>query len=282
MYIKEAERIKYKEYYVDVTYMDKNKRLMIIMSVVLLAAVFSVTRFFGLVNKDKKTNKQHSSQDEKSNKENNKEEIVIVLDAGHGGIDPGKVGVNGQLEKDINLQIVLKLKEVLEKDETLKATVVLTRSDDTGNYKESDTHKKRADMKKRIEIVEEASPDLLISIHQNSYISSNVKGAQVFYYEKSEKGKTLANKIQGCLVKELADENKGRVEKANDNYFLITNVECPAVIVECGFLSNEDEAKLLSDDTYQDKIAKTIVDGIREYLGNIYKNTNRHLLFRVL
>ena len=70
MYIKEAERIKYKEYYVDVTYMDKNKRLMIIMSVVLLAAVFSVTRFFGLVNKDKKTNKQHSSQDEKSNKEN--------------------------------------------------------------------------------------------------------------------------------------------------------------------------------------------------------------------
>lgn len=266
MYIKVAERIKYKEQYVDVTYMDKNKRLMVIMSVVLLAAVFSVTRFFGLVNKDKKTNKQHSSQDEKSNKENNKEEIVIVLDAGHGGIDPGKVGVNGQLEKDINLQIVLKLKEVLEKDETLKATVVLTRSDDTGNYKESDTHKKRADMKKRIEIVEEASPDLLISIHQNSYISSNVKGAQVFYYEKSEKGKTLANKIQGCLVKELADENKGRVEKANDNYFLITNVECPAVIVECGFLSNEDEAKLLSDDTYQDKIAKTIVDGIREYL----------------
>ena len=266
MYIKMDEGIKYKEHYVDVTYMDKNKRLMTIMSVVLLAAVFAVTRFFGLANKDEKTNKQYSSQDEKSSKENNKEEIVIALDAGHGGIDPGKVGVNGQLEKDINLQIVLKLKEALEKDETLNVTVVLTRSDDTGHYKESDSNKKRADMKKRIEIVEDASPALLISIHQNSYLSSNVKGAQVFYYEKSEKGKGLANKIQGCLVKELAEENKGRVEKANDNYFLIMNVTCPAVIVECGFLSNEDEAKLLSDNAYQDKIAKIIVDGIREYL----------------
>ena len=76
----------------------------------------------------------------------------------------------------------------------------------------------------------------------------------------------LANKIQGSLVKELAEENKGRVEKANDNYYLIMNVKCPSVIVECGFLSNESEAKLLGDSAYQEKIAKAIVDGIREYL----------------
>ena len=247
--------------------MDKNKRLIIIMSVVLLMSVFAVTRFFGFVGKDKIKKEIHSGEeDSKNNDKSESEKLVIVLDAGHGGIDPGKVGVNGQLEKDINLQIVLKLKDMLEADQELKATVVLTRSDDEGHYNETDSNKKRADMKKRIEIVEEVSPDMLVSIHQNSYLSSNVRGAQVFYYEKSENGKLLAGKIQGCLVRELAEENKGRVEKANDNYFLITNVTCPAVIVECGFLSNEEEAKLLSDSTYQDKIAKTIVDGIREYL----------------
>ena len=249
--------------------MDKNKRLILIMSVVLLISVFAVTRFFGYTIKDKTKNEMYSGEDEKNindNVKNDSEKLVIVLDAGHGGIDPGKVGVNGQLEKDINLQIVLKLKDMLEADKELKATVILTRSDDLGHYKDTDSNKKRADMKKRIEIVEEATPDMLISIHQNSYLSSNVRGAQVFYYEKSEKGKLLAGKIQGCLVRELAEENKGRVEKANDNYFLITNVTCPAVIVECGFLSNEEEAKLLTDSAYQDKIAKTIVDGIREYL----------------
>ena len=242
--------------------MDKNRRLIIIMSMVLLAAVFAVSRFFGFDGKDKINKDEVSSGEE----EKDGKKIVIVLDAGHGGVDPGKVGVKGELEKDINLQIVMKLKEELEKDDDLNVEVILTRTDDTGHYKESDSNKKRADMKKRIEIIEEAAPDFVISIHQNSYHSSKVMGAQVFYYEKSAKGKVLAGKIQGCLVKELAGENKGRVEKANDNYYLITNVECPAVIVECGFLSNEDEAKQLVDDDYQGKIAKTIVDGIKEYL----------------
>ena len=244
-----------------------SKRLIIIMSVVLLVSVFAVTRFFasnesGDKEKSDGKNKINSTKDDKDNDGKR----IIVLDAGHGGVDPGKVGVDGQLEKDINLQIVIKVKEVLEKDKELNVKVVLTRSDDTGYYKESDTNKKKADMKKRCEIIENTSPELVVSIHQNSYHSSSVKGAQVFYYEKSDKGRMLANKIQGSLVKELAEENKGRVEKANDNYYLIMNVKCPAVIVECGFLSNESEAKLLGDSAYQEKIAKAIVDGIREYL----------------
>ena len=88
----------------------------------------------------------------------------------------------------------------------------------------------------------------------------------MFYYEKSEKGKALANKIQTRLVESLSEGKKGRVEKANDNYYLILNVKCPAVIVECGFLSNEDEARLLGDDEYQKKITKAIIEGIRDYL----------------
>ena len=238
------------------------------MSVILLVTVYAVTRFFGLINKeDSETNKKYGEEQEKKNDVEDDEEIItIVLDAGHGGVDPGKVGLNGLLEKDINLQIVMKLKEALEKDETMSVKVVLTRDEDMGHYDESDSNKKRADMNKRCEIINKVSPDLVISIHQNSYHSASVKGAQVFYYEKSEKGKILANKIQGSLVKELAGGDKGRVEKANDNYYLILNVNCPAVIVECGFLSNEAESKLLGDSVYQDKITKAITDGIREYL----------------
>lgn len=247
--------------------MTKNKKMIIIMSVVLLGAVYLASRFFAC--SDKTDNEKESIKkiiNEKNDDKHNDGQKVIVLDAGHGGVDPGKVGVDGQLEKDINLQIVVKLKEILEKDKDLNVKVVLTRTDDTGHYKDSDSNKKKADMKKRCEIIENTSPELVVSIHQNSYHSSSVKGAQVFYYEKSDKGRMLANKIQGSLVKELAEENKGRVEKANDNYYLILNVKCPAVIVECGFLSNESEAKLLGDSAYQEKIAKAIVDGIREYL----------------
>ena len=247
--------------------MGKNRKLIIIMSVILLAAVYAVSRFFALNDEsNKEKRKQEESRNLKDDSDMGDGKRVIALDAGHGGVDPGKVGINGELEKDINLQIVFKLKEILEKDKELNVKVVLTRSDDTGHYKESDTNKKRVDMEKRCEIIESVSPELVISIHQNSYHSSSVRGAQVFYYEDSENGKKLANKIQNHLVKELAEENKGRVEKANDNYYLIMNVKCPAVIVECGFLSNEGEAKLLADDAYQEKIAKTIVDGMKEYL----------------
>ena len=107
---------------------------------------------------------------------------------------------------------------------------------------------------------------MVISIHQNSYHSSKVRGAQVFYYKESKSGRLLAEKIQASLVKELSEGNKGRVEKANDNYYLIMNVKSPAVIVECGFLSNPEESKLLTDESYQDKIVKAIVEGIRDYL----------------
>ena len=234
------------------------------MSVVLLVTVFLVTRFFGVDNK--KQNEKKTKSPDVMTLEEDKDRVVIVLDAGHGGRDPGKVGVAGQLEKDINLQIVMKLKEALENDTEINAKVVLTRSDDMGHYKEGTVNKKSEDMKKRCEIIEEAEPDLVVSIHQNSYHSSSVKGAQVFYYEKSEKGKVLANKIQTQLVASLSDGNKGRVEKANDNYYLIMNVKSPAVIVECGFLSNEEEAKLLEDAEYQNKLTKAIVDGIRDYL----------------
>ena len=187
---------------------------------------------------------------------------VVVLDAGHGGMDPGKVGVDGTLEKDINLSLVYKLKNMLE---AADVSVILTRETDEGLYQESDTNKKRADMRARCQLIEAEKPDLTVSIHQNSYHEESVKGAQVFYYEKSEEGQRLAQILQMGFDRVLGEENT-RQAKANDQYYLLLNTSCPMVIVECGFLSNWEEAAKLSDEGYQEKLAWAIHLGILQYL----------------
>lgn len=191
------------------------------------------------------------------------ERPVVVIDAGHGGNDPGKVGVDGSLEKDINLQIAERLKWYLEQSDV---DVVMTRESDMGLYEEGDSRKKMADMRKRCEIIEESKADLVVSIHQNSYHEENVSGGQVFYYKSSEKGKKLAEILQKRFTYVLGDENR-RLAKANGNYYLLLHVKCPIVIAECGFLSNRKEALLLQDKDYQDRMAWTLHMGILEYLN---------------
>ncbi len=192
-----------------------------------------------------------------------KETPVVVVDAGHGGTDPGKVGVDGSLEKDINLAVAERLKTYLEQDDV---KVIMTRETDTGLYSEADSRKKMADMKKRCEIIEESGADLVVSIHQNSYHEESVSGGQVFYYRDSSKGKALAEILQDRFDYVLGDQNR-RLPKANGNYYLLLHVKCPIVIVECGFLSNRKEAALLNSGEYQDKLAYTIHMGIMEYLN---------------
>lgn len=192
-----------------------------------------------------------------------KEKPVVVIDAGHGGTDPGKVGVDGSLEKDINLAVAERLKTYLEQDDV---KVVMTRETDTGLYSDTDSRKKMADMKKRCELIEESSADLVVSIHQNSYHEESVSGGQVFYYRDSAKGKALAEILQERFDYVLGDQNR-RLPKANGNYYLLLHVKCPIVIVECGFLSNRKEAALLNSWEYQDKLAYTIHMGIMEYLN---------------
>lgn len=193
--------------------------------------------------------------------ENKKAKHVVLLDPGHGGVDPGKVSVTGTTEKELNLQIAEKVRKLLEKKDY---TVIMTREDDSGLYQESDTNKKTADMKKRCLLAQECQADILVSIHQNSYSSQGVKGAQVFYYSGSEEGKKLAEQLQQCF-REMVDSENGREAKENDSYYILLNVECPAVIAECGFLSNYEEAELLEQESYQEKVAKAIVHGICLY-----------------
>lgn len=192
-----------------------------------------------------------------------KKKYIVCVDPGHGGTDPGKVGINGQLEKDINLAIAKKLKTYLEASDV---TVVLTRDKDMGLYSSGDAHKKMADMRKRCQLVEEVKPDLVISIHQNSYHEEAIRGGQVFYYKTSVRGKKLAQILQERFDYVLGDANK-RQAKANDNYYLLLHVKEPIIIAECGFLSNWEEAEKLETKEYQDRLAWTLHMGIMEYLN---------------
>lgn len=191
------------------------------------------------------------------------EKPCVVIDAGHGGFDPGKVGINGAQEKDVNLSIALKLKQFLEAGDI---TVVLTREAEEGLYDADDSNKKVQDMKRRVALIEETSPVLTVSIHQNSYPEEYVHGAQVFYYETSAEGKRLAEAIQKRLVEDVDPENKRQI-KANDSYYLLKKTPTPIVIVECGFLSNQEEAEKLCTDLYQEKLAWSIHLGILQYLN---------------
>lgn len=187
----------------------------------------------------------------------------VVIDAGHGGDDPGKIGINGAKEKDVNLSIARRVKDYLEKEDI---RVVMTRETEDGLYDADASHKKVQDMKRRIAVIEETAPDLAVSIHQNSYPEEYVHGAQVFYYEGSMEGQELAEKIQKRLI-EGADSGNKRQIKANSSYYLLKKTKIPIVIVECGFLSNRTEAEALCSDEYQDRIAWEITLGILQYLN---------------
>ena len=130
----------------------------------------------------------------------------------------------------------------------------MTRETEDGLYDADASHKKVQDMKRRIAIIEETAPDLTVSIHQNRYPEEYVHGAQVFYYEGSVEGQELADKIQKRLI-EGADPGNKRQIKANSSYYLLKKTKIPIVIVECGFLSNWAEAKLLQEESYQSQIA---------------------------
>ncbi len=186
---------------------------------------------------------------------------LIVVDAGHGGFDPGKVGTAGTLEKDINLLIALKLQKVLE-DSGYR--VIMTRDTDTELCDAGATRKKAEDLKTRVGIINENKPALAVSIHQNSY-SAGTKGAQVFYYQNSEESHKFATVLQETVKEQLKDGNH-RVEKGNNSYYMLKKTDGVFAIIECGFLSNPQEEVLLNSDDYQQKMAEAIAEGIEVYL----------------
>lgn len=188
---------------------------------------------------------------------------TVVIDSGHGGSDPGKVGINEVLEKDVNLKIA----KIVEKELKKKGyKVVMTRKEDQMLADESSGNAKIKDMKARVDLINKTAPGLAVSIHQNSYHEETIHGAQVFYYSHSEEGLAAAKLMQQSLLG--ADSENTRQEKANDTYYLLRRTQVPTIIVECGFLSNQREAALLAGKEYQQKIAEAITEGIDGYLKN--------------
>lgn len=186
-----------------------------------------------------------------------KEKQVVVIDAGHGGFDSGKVGVNQALEKDLNLQIANKVKTMLEKQ---GIKVFMTRKDEN-----SLAGTKVEDMKTRVSIINEEKPSLAVSIHQNSYTQESIHGAQVFYFTHSKEGEKSAKIMQDALL--AADPENTRQAKANDTYYMLKKTNSPVIIVECGFLSNRAEADKLTTEEYQNALTEAICKGVQDYLS---------------
>ena len=188
---------------------------------------------------------------------------LILVDAGHGGSDPGMIGVGGLEEKGINLSISLLLRDTLEKS---GYSVIMTREEDKGLYDSSAANKKAQDMQRRIAMIREYAPVLSVSIHQNSYQDEGVHGPQVFYYESSVEGKKLAEAVQSSL-NDLLEVDRPRKVKGNTSYYLLKRSSGTLVIVECGFLTNPEEAQKLQTKEYQEKVAAAVSEGIRTYLN---------------
>lgn len=182
---------------------------------------------------------------------------TVVIDAGHGGSDPGKVGVNDALEKDINLEIARKVKKLLEKK---GIHVIMTRKEDKALGDGQRGSQKVQDMRERVKLINKNKPELAVSIHQNSFHQADVHGAQVFYFKHSAEGEKYAGIMQEVL--RTVDQGNTKQPKADDTYYLLKKTEIPIIIIECGFLSNPEEAEKLTTKEYQKEMAQAIADGI--------------------
>lgn len=203
----------------------------------------------------------------------------IIIDAGHGFPDGGAIGMNGSIESTLNLKIALFTEKLLS-DKGYK--VIMTRSSDDALTKEGKTvaNRKRNDMYKRLDIINSSCADMFVSIHMNKYTDSRYKGAQTLYSGNFTQSQLLAETIQEEFHKIKENESKRTPLKAPDGLFLLKNARIPAVIAECGFLSNFEEERLLNTENYQKAIAGAIAKGIEKYYFSMERSNQNNESFR--
>ena len=188
----------------------------------------------------------------------------MIVDAGHGGEDGGAIATDGTLEKDINLSLSLKLNDILS---IMGYKTRLIRTTDTAIHTSGDTIRQRkvSDIKNRFAIMNQYDNCLYISIHQNKFNDTRVHGAQTFYSPNNDESKILAQFIQESISNQLQSDNKRVIKKSGTDIFLLYNATKPTVMVECGFISNENDLTMLKDSDYQNKMALSIACGIINY-----------------
>lgn len=187
--------------------------------------------------------------------------VTVAIDAGHGGRDPGAIGVAGTIEKDVTLAIALKLEQTLKQAGML--TVMTRTTDDDLIGDRHVPHRQRADLIARAELVNSSAADVFVSLHANSFPNESLRGAQTFHLDGDDAGWRLAVHIQNALVRGLGP-NRRRATSADLR--ILSDVEVPAAVVEVGFLTNPQEEQLLNDDEYQERVARAIADGIVAYV----------------
>lgn len=193
-----------------------------------------------------------------------KYDYVVVIDAGHGARDGGCVGANGSVEKELNLEYAKTLKELLL---TKNIQVVMTRENDDALYDENSSNKKLDEMRARKEIIRSAKPDLVVSIHMNSFGLKSAKGARAFYGTENELGQTVADCVQRSMH---YFANARHVNSAKGDYYILNCTQYPSILIECGYISNADEEEMLNTKEYRQKLMHSVFCGILVYLGFNY------------
>ena len=193
---------------------------------------------------------------------------TVIIDAGHGGEDGGAVGVGGVLEKDINLNIARALYDSLS---AKGINCVMTRTEDTLLYDRNadyEGRKKALDAKARLEIAAKYENAIFISIHQNSFPVEKYSGFQVYYSKNSAESAIIARTLENAVRERLQPENNRASKEAGSNIYLMQKLTCPAVLIECGFISNPEECKALSSEEYQQRLTEVLCDAIVGYINN--------------
>ncbi len=200
--------------------------------------------------------------------QNSSDDYTIIIDAGHGGEDGGAVAHDGTLEKDINLDVAIKLKSLLK---LYGYNVVMTRETDIMTCDENlktIRARKISDIRNRLKIINKYENSIFVSVHQNKFSDSSQNGIQVFYSKNNPDSKILADAIQASAVSVLQPENKRLTKKSGTDIYLLYHSKTPSVLVECGFISNDAELDLLKSEEYRFKMATVIADGIIKYSTN--------------
>ena len=234
------------------------------MIIILSALLIAITAIFICLSLNEKNVNDTETPKSVENNEKSLTGKTVIIDAGHGGFDAGASG-NGAVEKEINLKVALKLKD--EVTECGGKAVMTRESDNSTESKDKEKGKsaKKSDLQNRKNMMQECNADIFISIHMNKFESSKYWGTQVFYSASLEESKRLGETLQNEIALFLNDGNKRVAKKSGNDIFILKNAPIPACIVECGFLSNPDEAKKLLSDEYQGKMAKAIKNGIVRY-----------------
>ena len=199
------------------------------------------------------------------------DDLVVIIDAGHGGEDGGAIGIDGTLEKHINLSISQKLSELLN---AAGIATRMTRTEDTMLYDKNADYqgqKKKLDFARRLEIAQGYENAIFISIHLNSFPQQQYNGLQVYYSDNSPESKILAAKIQELTRHLIQPNNDRKIKSAGDDIYLLHKIYHPSVLVECGFLSNPEECRKLGDEEYQNTLALVLYSAIVEYISHAQK-----------